>query len=404
MKEVLDMKKIFIQALSYWPSTSPIATRLHSLVQELIANGWFVEILTLNESKPSETTIIENQNLKIIYSKYKCINLKGVIARLKKELEFYFITKRYVRKTKNKFDYVLVSSPYLIPCYAGLYLKKKYKAKLIFDVRDIWPDVAIEMDSFGKRSIYSLCFNYISNRLYKNASFVTTVSTGKVKKIQGKLKRNKEKVFLVENGFEKEMLDDAYDKEFSEKYKIKNHFTISFCGKVGMAQGLDKILLLAENFKNNDNVQFLIAGDGVEREKIEERVRKEKLNKIIFTGNVSRDHVKTILQDSSMAFISLKSSKMKDTIPTKLYESLAFGCPTLLLASGDACTLLDETGLGIHVEPENIDKVINAAEEIYNNYESFIKNKEISKKIIIDNHTRSKSSKKMVNLMNEKLH
>ena len=204
----------------------------------------------------------------------------------------------------------------------------------MFDVRDIWPDVAIEMNSFGKNSIYSMLFNFISNRLYKCADIITTVSPGKVIKIKNKLKKEKEKVCLVENGFDDTMLNCNHDDEFSSKFKIKDYFTFCFCGKIGMAQGLDKVILLANHFRNNSNVRFIIAGDGVEKDKIKQHIEQQELKNIVFTGVVSFDQVKTILTDSSVALVPLKTKNMKDSVPTKLYESLAFGCPTLLVAAG----------------------------------------------------------------------
>lgn len=54
-----------------------------------------------------------------------------------------------------------------------------------------------------------------------------------------------------------------------------------------------------------------------------------------------------------MAYIPLVSSRLRDSVPTKLYEALACGCPVLLAAQGDAADLLDESGLGAHAAPED---------------------------------------------------
>lgn len=394
------MKKIFIQTLSYRPEHTPIANRISSFVNSLLKDNWYVEILTMNYENCEEEKIVEQGNLKIIYSKHHIYKKKNVLNRLKLELEFYFITKRYISKNKNSFDYVLVSSPNLIPTYAGLYGKNKYKAKLIFDVRDIWPDVAIEMNSFGKNSIYSMVFNFISNRLYKCADIITTVSPGKVIKIKNKLKKEKNKVFLVENGFDDTMLNCNYDDEFSSKFKMKDYFTFCFCGKIGMAQGLDKVILLANHFRNNSNVRFIIAGDGVEKDKIKQHIEQQELKNIVFTGVVSFDQVKTILTDSSVALVPLKTKNMKDSVPTKLYESLAFGCPTLLVAAGDACDILDESHCGIHVNPGDDEGLINAANQLYTNHSEFIKRKDKAIESILKNHLRSTASKKFIEILN----
>lgn len=66
----------------------------------------------------------------------------------------------------------------------GWIIAKCKGAKLVYDVRDIWPDVALEMGSFVEGSIYCKVFRAITRFMYKHSDWVTTVSPGKVEKIK----------------------------------------------------------------------------------------------------------------------------------------------------------------------------------------------------------------------------
>jgi glycosyltransferase involved in cell wall biosynthesis len=95
-----------------------------------------------------------------------------------------------------------------------------------------------------------------------------------------------------------------------------------------------------------------------------------------------------VLSRAKISYIPLKSSSMKDSIPTKLYESLAMGCPVLLAAAGDACDLLAECALGRSVPPENTEAIVAAFDDIAANYAQILSHREHAMTIIREKHSR----------------
>lgn len=74
---------------------------------------------------------------------------------------------------------ITTTPPALISPFGWLIAKFKH-AKLVYDVRDIWPDVAWEMGSFDRRSMYSRIFEFVRNFMLKHSDMITAVSDGKV--------------------------------------------------------------------------------------------------------------------------------------------------------------------------------------------------------------------------------
>lgn len=248
-------------------------------------------------------------------------------------------------------------------------IAKIKRAKLVYDVRDIWPDVAIEMESFTEKSIYYKVFKYIAKFMYKKSDYITTVSPGKVEKIKNYV-IDKEKVKYIPNGLDDNFVNFRIDEKIIKKYNLDSKFTVVYIGNVGLAQNLDALVELAKNYKENKKMQFIIFGEGAYKENIQEKISKLKLNNIKLEGKIDYDKVYTILKYSKISFIPLKNSKMMDSIPTKIFDAFGAGCPVLLLAKGDACDILKEVGLGESVESaENLKETFDYMIENYKEYE-----------------------------------
>ena len=160
----------------------PCTKRVDSFARYLSKKGYNVIIITSSHNRKTES--INNREYKVIYSysikEYKKSSihrfLNNVIFGLTSFLKSIFI--------KDKIDVVITTSPPPLINIFGYAIAKIKKTKLIYDVRDIWPDVALEMGSFKENSIYCKIFSFIAKFMYKHSDIITTVTPGKVEKIK----------------------------------------------------------------------------------------------------------------------------------------------------------------------------------------------------------------------------
>jgi len=246
------------------------------------------------------------------------------------------------------------------------------------------------MNSFSESSIYCRVFRWITGFMYRKADLVTTVSSGKVAKIRSKLpEQQADKVRMVANGFDERVLESETDTALIQKYGILDRFTCIYIGNIGMAQGIDVLLRLAEETKHKD-IQFLIFGTGVEKEAIASLAKKRKLDNLRFCGLLAHEKVATLLQSANISIIPLKSKNMKDSIPSKLYEALGIGCPVLLIAEGDACKIVDEAQLGCYAPPDKPEEIVRVFDEMIDNYELYAQRRESRGAYVRERHSRQK--------------
>lgn len=366
----------------------PCTKRVDSLAKYLVEKGHKVTVITSSHNKKTEKQIDRNYEVLYSYSTKKI--KKSSFHRLFNNLIFgitsYF---KVILKIKN-IDVVVTTSPPPLISLFGYAIAKNKRAKLVYDVRDIWPDVAIEMNSFKKGSIYDKVFSFIAKFMYKHSDIITTVSPGKVEKM--KKYTESSKVKYIPNGFDDEFTKFELDYDIVKKYNLDNKFTMVYIGNVGLAQNLDALVELAIYKKENTKIQFLIFGDGAYKEKIEKTIKEKSLKNIKIAGKIEYSKVQTILKYSKISFVSLKNNNMTDSIPTKMFDALGIGCPVLLLASGDSCKILKKSGLGENAK--NIEELKNKFDYMLENYNKYEEKSEECIKFIQKEYSRREIAKK----------
>lgn len=343
---------------SFRPSRSACANRACVLADAMREAGIDVQVLASSDSllgapegyvKPEYVTFFETFPLQE----------KTFVNRLKNNFGGQRASVK-VAQSMGSFDVVVCTTPPLLLTTSAMKIAKSKGAKLVLDVRDVWPDVAYEMGSFTPGSPYGRFFAHIAKRGFKAADMVATVSPGKAEKLKARVPAGT-LVELVPNGIDESFVDNEEDLAVVERFDLERGPICCYVGNIGLAQGLGTLLDIASE---RHDVRFLLFGAGADKKALEERAISEGLANVEFCGSVDGRGVYTVLKHSSLSFVPLVSSRLRDSIPTKLYECISCGCPVLLAAQGDSVNLLEETGLGAHAAPEDSKGLLRAFDEL----------------------------------------
>ena len=367
-----------------YPDESPAAKRIRAFYDVLTQHGHHVTVMAPDYRE--EKTETEGT----IFCPTIRMRKKTVLMRMLNQLSFAFSSVMYAGKA-GKADVVLTTSPPVLISMAGWLIAKMKRAKLVYDVRDIWPDVALEMGSFREDSCFCRIFAFIRDFMLKHSDLVTVVSPGKVARL--KSYAPKANVVFVTNGLDERFLENTYHLETAEKYGLTSGFNCVYIGNLGWAQGLMQLMHLAERSKSSGlSARFVMFGSGVEEESLRQYAASRDLNNVMFAGRLPNSEMFTVLKEAQLSFVSLVNDKLKDSVPTKLFEALGVGCPVLLAAMGDSADILRDCKLGIAVPPNRDDDLWNAFMEMYSDRAKYLQNRDHACSVIMAKYSRQKAA------------
>ena len=389
------MKILFLTQF-FPPESGAASKRIHGLAKHLVSLGHEVYVVTGMPNYPTGKIKEEYRNKTFCFEEIDGIkvfryyvyvsNKKNTLNRLLNYFSLVLSSLFFLFKRK-KVDVVITSSPPLFLGIAGVIMSKFKKVPHVFDVRDIWPNVAVEIGEITEQSkIYKL-MRIVERFIYINSSMLTVVTKGK-KETLIRNGVNRDKIRLISNGFDEEFLDFPIDQHIAESYGLSNKFNLLYAGIIGIAQGIDLIIKAAELLKPYSDIQFVLVGTGVELEKMKNLVKEKGLDNVVFAGEQPHINIRSFLHYSQVALVPLKSNALKDSVPTKLYEALGVGKPVILSASGDSEEVVKEAQGGLVVKPGDVNMLVKSIEKLYqdkNFYNYCIEN---SEKYIIDNYSR----------------
>ncbi|AXG06290.1 glycosyltransferase WbuB [Haloplanus rubicundus] len=255
---------------------------------------------------------------------------------------------------------VIATSPQPLTGVSAWVIARIKRATFVFEVRDLWPESILAASDFDNTLAIWLLERTVEF-LYRRSDHLIVVSQAFIEPIVD-CGVDRSKIRFHPNGIDlsfyqvgesgQPVLDDFEDE-----------FTISYVGTIGRAHGLSIVLEAAPEL---DDSQFVIVGDGAEREQLERRAKE--LNNVMFTGRRPKEEVPYILRESDAALVHLKPRDIFETvIPSKLLEAMAAELPVILGVQGEAKRILTEADGGIAITPGDSDDLISAVRRLRDN-------------------------------------
>ncbi len=259
--------------------------------------------------------------------------------------------------TTKKYDIILVTSPPLFIGITAYFLSKIKNIPFVFEIRDLWPESAIDTGVLKNKTIIKFAF-WFENFMYKKAILINVLTKAFEKNLIENKNVNPEKIIYIPNGADfslsEKLLTEFNIQKFRDDHNFNNRFVITYVGAHGVANHLFQVIETAELLRENTKVLFLLIGDGMQKEWLKSEVIKRELSNIVFIDSVPKAEVfKYILASDFGSSILKKVDTFKTVLSNKSFDYMACKKPIFMLIDGVSRELVEDANCGVYVEPEN---------------------------------------------------
>ena len=211
---------------------------------------------------------------------------KNIALRLSAWIGFHLLSTIVGLTIVPKPDIIITPSPPLTIGLSAWILGTLRRAPFIYNVQEIYPDIAIRLGVLQNRQLIRLLFG-LERFVYKKASKVTVIAPRMRERLLEK-GVPEDKVTVVPNFVDVSDLQPLpKDNPFSRRHGVHDKFVISYAGNLGPAQGLETFIEAARLLQDNPSIHFMIMGDGILRETLRQRVAKLALRNLTFLPHQS---------------------------------------------------------------------------------------------------------------------
>ncbi len=284
-------------------------------------------------------------------------------------MNFFFIWKSLFVKA----DLIFVqSTPPTQGMMAGI-IKKIKHIPFVYNLQDIFPDSLVHTGLTCKGSILWKIGRRIEDFTYRSADKIIVISEDFKKNIMVK-GVPEDKIVVVPNWVDTE---DVYpivrkDNVLIKRYDLDpNKFYITYSGNIGYTQNMDMLLDTAKETRNDD-IRFILIGEGAAKQDVERRVKEEQIKNIIMLPFQPYEDIAHVFSLGDAGLIISKPGVSNNSVPSKTWSIMAAERPILASFDKDSelCQLIEKVGCGVTVQAGDKETLKAKIEELYNQREN----------------------------------
>ncbi|MDY4515072.1 MAG: glycosyltransferase family 4 protein [Lachnospiraceae bacterium] len=316
------------------------------LLREFSKHGHNLFVISpIERRKKQDTRLIENENVVILKLKIGNTQKTNIIEKGISTISIESIFIRGIKKYfKNiKFDLILYSTPPITFCKAVEYVKNRDGAKTYLLLKDIFPQNAVDIGMMSTTGIKGILYKYFRNkekRLYAISDYIGCMSQANVDYV---IKHNPDiKPSIVEicpNSIE--VIDKSVDEEtrisIRQKYDIPlDKKVFVYGGNLGKPQGIDFMIECLKSQEKNNEVLFLIVGDGTEYGKIENYVNKDKPSNVRLMKKLPKEDYDKMVGACDVGMIFLDHRFTIPNFPSRILSYMQAKIPVLAVTDSNS--------------------------------------------------------------------
>jgi len=258
-------------------------------------------------------------------------------------------------------DVIVATSPPLTVALTVWALKLFYRVPCVFEVRDLWPETAIDTKVLTSRLLIWLSYR-LEALAYRTSAWINVLTPAFVDVLVHKKGVDPKIISMIPNGADLDIMKPGpTDNAVRRELGLTDKFVVSYFGAHGRANRVGQLLDVAERIQDTaSDVRFMLVGDGMEKPALVADAKARGLDNVVFVDAVPKDRVCDYINASDVCTaVLMKNDTFKTVYPNKVFDYMSCKRPIILGIDGVARKLIEDAGAGLYAEPENTDAYVD---------------------------------------------
>jgi hypothetical protein len=347
--------RILIVTHYFPPETGAPQARLSGLAAAWASDGDDVTVLTGMPNHPTGVIPLEYRGAirrrerrggyRVLRTWLYATPNDGVARKTIGHLSFMVSAVLLGWRASGPADVVVVSSPTFFSVGAGWLLARLKRARLVVEVRDLWPAIFTELGVLTNRRLIAL-LERLELAAYAAADTVIVVSDGFRANLIGR-GVPAGKVHTIRNGVRSGEFDPKARADPRLRARLgagPGDCLVLYAGTHGISQGLTSVADAAARLAGRP-IRFAFVGEGADKQRLRDRVAELGLRNVTLRPGVPHERVPALLAAADICLVPLRDVPLFSSfIPSKMFECLAAGRPVVGAVAGEAAQILREAG------------------------------------------------------------
>ncbi|MFC4712919.1 glycosyltransferase family 4 protein [Planococcus dechangensis] len=279
---------------------------------------------------------------------------RSFLGRLWGYFSFTFSSLYAIMFKVEKHDVLIVTSPPLFVGITGVLTKIFKRTPMVFEVRDLWPESAIDTGVLTNKLIIKIAY-IVEKVSYRFADKINVLTPAFRQTLISKKGIKPEKISFIPNGADLDIFEPGTRENWvRDKYGLNGKFVITYMGAHGVANHLESLLNLSEELASHEDIVILLIGDGMQKKALMQEAEERNLKNIKFIDSQPKSKIPDFCNASDICTAVLKKvDTFKTVYPNKVFDYMSCAKPILLGIDGVARELIEESKSGFYVDPEN---------------------------------------------------
>lgn len=359
--------RVVLIADTFPPLCSSGAVQLRDLSREFVRQGHTLTVLLPAAGQIENWKIESSDGALVLRLKAPKTKNVGYFRRTIAELIMPFTMLWHLSKSpfaKDKWEGVVWYSPSIFFGPLITAIKKRSGCKSYLIIRDIFPEWAVDMGLMKRGGLPHRVFQLVARYQYSVADTIGVQTPGNLKYFESWATTPNKKLEVLQN-----WLGEAANMPCTirlDETHLAGRKIFVYAGNMGVAQGMDIVLELAEKMQTRTDVGFLFVGRGSEVARLKQSAKAMGLKNTLFFDEIHPDEIPDLYSQCSVGIVALHPKHNSHNIPGKFITYMQSGLPVLanVNTGNDLAQIIRDEGVGEVCESNQVSELHDMAEQL----------------------------------------